>query len=387
VSDEPALSQPPEMNPRVPAYGQGSLADLLPSIGAHVGVPTATDVLGLPDAPRYVVLLVDGLGWDALERYADVAGLLGSDGLRRVIDASVPSTTVTSLTSLGTGLPPGSHGMAGYSFRWRATPAAPGVALAPLKWPLGVSGLDVQPRLTYLERLANAGVGATMVAPARFADTGLTVAGLRGARLWPVADEDDTARMAELSAQAAGAGERGVVYVYHRALDRAGHHSGVGSAAWLSALAQAGELAARLRAAMPSDAVLVVTGDHGMVDVPRSRRIVAERCGGLLDGVSLLAGEARFRHVYCGDGQVQAVLARWADALGERAWVRTRQQAADEGWFGPLAPALADRFGDVVAALRDDYAVVSESYRKEWELVGMHGSLTDAEVRVPLVVM
>lgn len=367
---------------RVPAYGRDSLADLLPSVGAHLGVPGAMDVLGLPDARRYVVLLVDGLGWELLGRFGDAAGALGG-WMGRPIDAGAPSTTATSLASLGTGLPPGGHGIAGYSFRY--PPRGSGFVLNALAWPTGVSGLDVQPRLTYLERLGGCGVSVAMVAHERFARTGLTTAVLRGARLWGVSDEDDLVRMSGLAAAAAAVGERSVTYVYVRALDHEGHGHGVGSPQWLGALGRAGALAGRIRASLPDDTVLLVTGDHGMVQVPAAHRVVAERCPGLLEGVTLLAGEARFRHVYADEADVAAVRDRWAAQLGERAWVRTRAEAVAEGWFGEMAPGMAGRFGDVVVAMRDDYAVLTDARRKEWDLVGMHGSLTDAEIRVPLI--
>lgn len=364
--------------PPVPAYGRATLADLLPSIGAHLGLPGATDRLGLPDAQRYLLVLIDGLGAEQLSEYAErapfLAGLAG-----RTITSGVPSTTATSITSLGTGLPPGRHGIAGYSFWY---PPARRV-LNTLRWPADLSGLDVQPQLTYLERLTGAGVRTATIAPAHFAGSGLTEAALRGPAFLPVVDEADHDRRVDLALQAVTAAERAVGYFYERQLDHAGHGHGVGSRKWLRELAGADGLVARLRRALPDDVRLVITGDHGMVNVPADNRLIVEDQPDLLVDVAAFAGEGRFRQLVT--AEPEAVAERWRARLGERAWVRTRAEAVAEGWFGKLTPRLADRFGDVLVAMADDGAVLSRMLPKELELVGMHGSLTTAELSVPLL--
>lgn len=189
------------MKPLLPRYGASTLADLLPSLGAHLGLPGAEDVLDLPDAQRYLLVLIDGLGRDLLDDYARHAPFLaGLDG--RTITSGVPSTTATSITSLGTGLAPGAHGIAGYSFWY---PAARQV-LQTLRWPADIDGLDVQPQLTCFERLERAGVRTATIAPAHFSGSGLTVAALRGPAFLPVVDEADRQRRVDLGVQAATAG-------------------------------------------------------------------------------------------------------------------------------------------------------------------------------------
>lgn len=365
--------------PSVPDYGRSTLADLLPSLGAHLGVRGATDCLGLPDGSRYVLLLVDGLGRHQLGRYAEQAPYLAGLQGRR-ITSGVPSTTATSITSLGTGLPPGRHGIAGYSF-WYPPERR---VLTTLRWPSGLSGLDVQPQLTYLERLEGAGVRTSTVAPAHFAGTGLTTAALRGPSFLPVTDEADHARRLDLVTQAVASAERTLTYCYERRLDHAGHSHGVGSPQWLAELAHADHLAGVLRSGLADDVRLVVTGDHGMVDVPADARLFVEDEPVLLTDVTALAGEGRLRQLMT--PRPDEVAERWRQRLGERAWVRTRDEAVTEGWFGDLSPRLADRFGDVLVAMADDGAIMTRTLPKELALVGMHGSLTRAELDVPLLV-
>lgn len=373
--------------PAVPAYGTSTLSDVLPSIAAVLGLPGTSamggdDVLGLPDAERFVVLLVDGLGRDLLrgrEQLAPFLCALLDAPASRAITAGVPSTTATSVTSLGTGLTPGQHGLAGYTFRFG------GRLLNALLWEDGLDGLDVQPQLTAFERLGKAGVRCSTVTPTRFRGTGLTSCALRGADFLGYPDEASTARRIELTVQAALSGQRTLVYLYDRDLDHAGHKLGTTSTEWAAELTRIDALAAGLRAALPDDVRLLITGDHGMVDVPVSRRITMEDHPDALAGVDLIGGEGRFRQLYVSSGAAAAA-ARWADLLGPDAWVATRDEAIEAGWFGPVAPRLADRFGDVLVAMASDRALMTLTQPNEYNLVGMHGSLTDAELTVPLLI-
>ena len=368
----------------VPAYGSSTLADLLPSVGSHLGVPGCdADVLGLPAADRYVVVLVDGLGWHLLQAASGQAPFLASLlDAGRSITAGVPSTTVTSLASLGTGLPPGQHGMVGYTSRVPST----GEILNALTWESDLLASSYQAKPTLFERAVAAGVSVSAVALERFERSGLTQAGLRGPTFVGYADERAVERRIALTAAAAQQGERSLVYAYERELDHTGHVEGCGSVPWRRHLGRTDRMIARLREVLPDDVVLVVTGDHGMIDIPPWHQIVAEETPELMAGLDALAGEGRFRQLYVDRDPVAAVVARWADRLGDKAWVRTRDEAIDEGWFGPVDPDLTERWGHVLVAMRTDWAVMTRQFPRELSLVGMHGSLTDVEMTVPLLV-
>lgn len=368
--------------PVIPAYGQSTLADVLPSVAAHLGVPHVRDVLDLPVARRYVVVLVDGLGQRLVLRHLREAPYL-SDLLGDGVDLTcgVPSTTATSITSLGSGLPPGAHGIVGYTFREPAS----GVRMNALTWENGPADVEgFQSHETMFETMAAHGVACSIVVLPRFAGTGLTRAALRGADFVGVDDAAGDQTRADLVVAASAASERSVVYVYERRLDHVGHGRGVDSPAWRSTLTTIDTFLARLREQLPGDTVVLITGDHGMVDVPRSRRIVLEDVPGLLDDVDLIAGEGRFRQFVT--GKPGEVAARFADLLGDRAWVHTREEAVALGWYGPTSGRVAPRIGDVLVAVRDDSALMSREFRQEFGLVGMHGSLTDDEMSIPLLI-
>ena len=114
--------------------------------------------------------------------------------------------------------------------------------------------------------------------------------------------------------------------------------------------------------------------------------IDADATPGLLDGVALLGGEPRARHLYTVRGAADDVLQTWRDVIGDRAWVLSRDEAVGAGWFGPVEPWLADRIGDVVVAPAGSAAVIaSKAEVLESSLIGMHGSLTSGDQLVPLL--
>jgi hypothetical protein len=371
----------PDLRVPVPRYGESALSDLLPSVLAALGVPGEEGTLALKPVRRACVLLVDGLGWELLRAHQDQAPFLASllpDG--RPLTAGFPATTVASLGSLGTGLPPGAHGLVGYQV------ALPGTdrLMNLLRWDASIDPVVWQPHRTVFDRAEAAGVAASQVAPGAFENSGFTVAVLRGGRYVPA--ESPGERVAR-AVEALSAAERSLVYVYYSDLDATGHRSGCGSEAWALQLGHADRLAEQLAERLPAGAVLYVTGDHGTVDVPPELRRDFDTEPALSSGVRLLGGEARARHVYAVPGAAPDVLAAWRETLGDAFWVSSREQAVTGGWFGAHIPdVVLPRIGDVVAAARGAGAVVAtRTEPNESQQVGMHGSMVAAEQLVPLL--
>ena len=374
-------ARPPATPPR---YGERSLSDLLPSVLAALGVDGqggGRDVLGLAPARRACVLLVDGLGAQLLDEHAAAAPTLA--GMRRTgppLTAGFPSTTATSMGSLGTGLPPGAHGLLGYEV------ALPGQdkVLNQLAWDDDVDPLAWQPRSTGFEHAAAAGIAVTRIGPRAFAGSGLTTAALRGGDF---VGADAPGERVAAAAAALRRGHRSLVYVYYGDLDATGHRAGAGSEAWRLQLEHVDRLAAQLADRLPADTALWVTADHGMVDVPADARVDLAEQPELSDGVRMLAGEPRARYVHVRSGAAADVLATWRARLGDRMDVWSREEAVAAGWFGPVDARVLARIGDVVAVAREPVAVL-DSRRDHPELlrlIGMHGSVTDAEMLVPLL--
>ncbi|WP_311553377.1 alkaline phosphatase family protein [Propionimicrobium lymphophilum] len=364
-----------------PNYGRSTLADVLPAIASHIAPDwaDAVDVLGLPHVKRYVLVLVDGLGYELLHNSRDRVPYLGSLlPSARKLTCALPSTTATSLTTLGTGVTPGQHGIAGYTFRLA------GENVNPLIWNTDLEPKKVQTRKTWFEKMASSGVAVSNVSIDHFVDSGLTGCAQRGAKFWGYIDDEPRDERIEMAVSAVAEGQRSFVYLYERELDHTGHGYGCVSVEWRQVLDQIDEYLESLRNALPADVCLMVTGDHGMVDVPERHQIVIEDIPGLTSEVDMVAGEGRMRQLYT--DYPSDVAARWAKALGDRAEVYTKQEAIEDGWFGEVAPNVSDRIGDVLVAAKYDYSLMTLAQPREFNLVGQHGSLTSAEMMVPLLI-
>ncbi len=285
----------PAVPPTLPRYGEGTLPDLATSLLASLGAG-GPNPLDLPPAARACLLIVDGLGWELLRDHPAAAPFLSELAMTgRPLAAGFPATTVTSLTSLGTGRPPGQHGMLGYQV---AVPGQ-GRLLNALRWDRSVDPVAWQPGSTIFERATAAGVAAFRVAPAALRATGLSVAAMRGASYRAA---DSLGALVAQAAAAVKASDRALVVVYYGALDGTGHHCGCTSDAWRYQLGHVDKLAEQLAAALPQGTALHVTADHGMVDVSPHDRIDADELPELRAGVALLGGEPRARHVYADVG-------------------------------------------------------------------------------------
>ena len=244
----------------LPHYFSRSLSDVLGAAVAALGVDGWQNPLALPPASSYVVFLVDGLGWNLLRSYPDEAPYLSSlIGDAEPITVGVPSTTATSLTGFGTGLPPGAHGVVGFTSRIPGTDRL----LDALKWDRRVDPRQWQVHDTVFARAAAAGVSTHVVSKRIFEGSGLTVAGQRGADFVGA----DTIGERIFGSVRASQTPRSLTYLYEGELDVTGHRHGCTSWAWRHQLAIVDTFAARLREALPAETALVVTADHGMVDV------------------------------------------------------------------------------------------------------------------------
>ena len=357
------------------SIAQLTLADVSPSAAAALGVPGFEDRLGVGQARQVVLCLMDGLGWQALQAHADraptLAALSGSP-----IDAAFPTTTPVGLGSLGTGLPPGVHGLVGGAFEIPET----GEVLSPLQWGSRPTPVSVQPEPTVFERVARAGVVMSTVAAGAYRESGLTRAVLRGGEYCPA---EDLRTRVDIVRAILVRQQRSFTYVYWPDLDRVGHEWGVGSGPWLHALERVDRLAAGLVESLVPGAVLIVTADHGMVDCPPEEAVRIEEDPRLMSGVRRVAGEPRARHVYTKPGAAEDVAQAWSEVLGDRATVLARHRVVAEGLLGEVDPALADRVGDVMAIARGTTLLASTVDPRVSSLLGQHGALSGDEVLIP----
>lgn len=350
---------------------RGMAADLL---GAVSGAPSS-----LPRVRSAVLVVIDGLGAVQLRAHAGHARALTAQLAKKDTARSVfPSTTAAALTTLLTGAMPGQHGLVGYraldSDRDRLVNQLSGWeedGIDPTVW---------QPSPTIFEQAAAMGAPSFAVGLASYAGSGFSRATLRGATF--VAQRTPADRYAE-ALRLADENDGAIVYCYLPEVDKAGHKYGVDSLAWVSALE---EVDAALAQKIPTDVGVIVTADHGMVDVPRHRHMVIDEGDARFDGVRHVGGEPRMLHIYFEpDASAERVLDAWRRGCEGAAEVYTRAEAITQGLFGPVAGPVLPRIGDLVVPARSLWALYDgRDDPRSQGMVGQHGSLTPEEMLVPV---
>lgn len=337
-----------------------------------------------PAARSAIVVLVDGLGRGNLTARSGHARFLMShlakkDAVRTVF----PSTTATAVTSLLTGVDAGIHGIVGYRARVPGTLSAPNQLKG---WETdGLDPLTWQRAAPLMEREAAAGRPCFFVSKPAYARSGFTRAVFRGATFVPAATPEE---QLEAAREVAGDHPGAIVYAYLPELDTIGHSRGWESEQWTAGLERVDAAVRRLHESATPGVGIVVTADHGMVDVPRDRHVLLGEGDELLEGVELVAGEPRLLQLYTEAGLADRVAARWRQSEQSRSWVMTRAEAIAAGLYGPQVDAeVAPRIGDVLIAARGTVAYYDDRLadKKAQKMIGQHGSLTDQERIVPLI--
>ena len=374
--DFTAVTSTSSSGPIIPNYAGPNVRGIIPALLGPVEWSPSTLPNWMPspvaDSDQCVLLVLDGLGWDQFQSHRELMPNLAAC-VGQSIHSVAPTTTATALTSITTGLTPGEHGIVGYRM------VLGGDVLNVLRWAVDDKIVrrqkpppEVQPFEPFL------GYAVPVVSMAELENSAFSEAHLRGCKRegWRAASSIAVTAGAQIEA-----GER-FVYCYYGGIDKIAHERGFGPY-YQAELRAADHLVGELLAALPSGTSLLVTADHGQVDV--GDNIVAPS-DELLRGVTLQSGEGRFRWMHATPGAVRDVAQIAQDEVGDVAWVVTQEQVVDEGWFGPtVAPPIRARLGDVALVARDDVTFHEDADSGAYQLICRHGSLTSAEVNVPLV--
>lgn len=363
----------------LPEYGGANLVGVVPGLMAPSGGRPGWIPAAAGDAEQVVLLVLDGLGWTQLQTRLHLApGLASLSG--RAITSVAPTTTACALTSLVVGAPPARHGIVGYRLVVDG-PTGPEV-MNVLKWrtPSGDARPWVDPA-TFQRADPFGGRPVPVVSRADFAGTGFTDAHQRGARQigWY-----QVSGMAVETAALVAAGEP-FVYAYYDGIDRIAHIQGFGPH-YDAELVAADRIVGDLLDVLPRTAALVVTADHGQVQVGAA---VIELDRRVMEKVAMVSGEPRFRWLHTptrSDAEISDLQAICRDLYGHQAWVVTYDEVEADGWLGgPVSPEVRSRLGDVAIVPFEPVAFLEPGDAAENRLMCRHGSLTADEMFVPLI--
>jgi predicted AlkP superfamily pyrophosphatase or phosphodiesterase len=371
LAHDPPVDGSPD-DPLLPDYDGACVTNVMPALLEPPDTMPDWFPAGVADADQILFLVLDGLGWLQLQERTALAPMLVSMA-GGPISTVAPSTTSTAMTSITTGMTPGEHGVIGYRV------SVDGQVLNVLRW--AVDGRDaraaippekLQPQPAFL------GHRPAVVTRADFRTSGFTGAHLDGVRFngYRV-----TSSLVVEAGRLLRAGEP-FVYAYYEGIDKVAHEYGL-EAHYDAELRYVDRLVADLAAVLPPGATLVVTSDHGQLHVG-DHIVTLDR--DVLDHVSFQSGEGRFRWLHARPGRTGALLDAARAHHADDAWVVTRDQVIDEGWFGPVVTDSArSRLGDVALVAKGTVSFFDPDDGGPFELVSRHGSLTPAEMLVPLL--
>ncbi|WP_238579525.1 alkaline phosphatase family protein [Agreia bicolorata] len=341
--------------------------------------------LGLPAVSKAVVVLVDGLGASALRQRTGHARFLASRFFKKAtLVSGFPTTTAAALASLTTGASPGQHGLVGYS---ALVPASQRVANQLTGWAADMEPSVWQRRSTVFEHATAAGISAMAVGPRRYESSGFTDAVLRGAHYLAA---DSISERFEVARSVLDRDARSISYVYVPELDMTAHAHGWQSDRWTHLLEELDSAMQSFVRTLRTDEGVLLTADHGVVDVPQTSQVLFGT-DAQMKGVVHVAGDPRCLQLHL-ESDIsadtrQTVLDAWRASEGHRAWVLTRDEAIDAGWFGEVADAVRPRIGDIIVAAAKNvvYYDVRKPHDPSRRMIGQHGSWSSDELIVPLL--
>jgi predicted AlkP superfamily pyrophosphatase or phosphodiesterase len=367
-------------------YSGLELKDVIPS-AIHalnpdlVATSHLNSFVNIPPSSHVVVLLIDGLGEIQLQECGDGLFLTRST-VATPMRTQFPSTTPVALGSLGTGETPGQHGFVGASFFLPEE----GSLLAPLKWGSTPHPISMTPSAPLFEWAAAQGIDVASIAREKYRNSGLTASVLRGGAYLGAADLVNIEKV--VLERMKKAISPALTYVYWPDLDRVGHVYGPGSSQWNAELLLVDSFISRLADAImenpKSDISLVITSDHGMVFCPVDRRVQIESNTDLVSDVRLVAGDPRARHIYTRAGAARDAATRWQEVLGVDFAVVPREDLIQGGLFPKFDLDFHERLGDFMVIARSDAMLSSNYDRRTSSLLGQHGSISEAEMLIPL---
>lgn len=382
----------------LPDYHGGSIVNLMSSLLAALGggeslYPSLRQLppADLQHSRNIVLLVIDGLGDDYLAR-AGTGGTLHRSR-RGSITSVFPSTTATAVTTFLTGTAPQQHALPGWHVYFKELGSV--VAVLPFRArhggpPLGETGIDAAALFGHVPLFDRIRARSWVVSPERIihSDYNTAHAGTAERRAYITLRQlfATTAEIVRASR------ERTYVYAYWPELDRLAHEHGIGSretAAHLAGLDT--EFDRFLQHIRGSDTTVIVTADHGFVDTDPERLVELDRHPQLAETLLLpLCGDRRLAYCYV-HPEKRSQFERYVQTvLADNIELFPSAELIARGCFGLGLPhpRLLERVGDYTLVMRHNAVI------KDWLLgerrytqIGVHGGVSEAEMRVPLGVV
>ena len=344
------------------------------------------DLEFLRDCSKAVLLSLDGLGYDFLQKYGKDSFLAKQCVVK--ITSTFPATTGAAQTALETGVAPLQHGITGWNMYLKELGTVSRVLLFEPRWgkcKFADAAIEFQAIFTEKKVFEKINAPYSLVLPRVIID------GYKPFDKKNLFVYDDLAGMVRHIKKAANVPGRRYIYAYWLELDKICHKHGCASAKAAAHFWEIDAAVAGLAKSLAKTGTsLVVTADHGLIDIPQNGRIVLNRdFPEIYDCLSLpLSGDTRAPYCFLKSGRT----AEFKKLVKQKMPFCKLQKSAEfikRGAFGigDTNPKIFDRVGDYILVcdnghLVRDYVMGETPVPME----GFHGGMSAAEMFVPLVV-
>ncbi len=350
---------------------------LISALNSVIGVDNP---LALASKRSVCVILIDGLGAHNLKGAGAHASFMNSMPSEPAM-CWFPATTATSITSFATSSSPWSNGFLGYQVLDRSNSKQMNLLSG---WSDFASGQEYQKLPTVAEQALSSNVLFHTIAPAAYERSGFTGATMRGGSFHGVNGIEDRFNRAK---QLLSDTTSKVIYLYIPELDQIAHSQGCGSTAWLNQLEQVDSLVRVLSGNLAKTAGLVVTADHGVVDVPKESHIyLDEIVSG--DHFEFVGGDTRALYLYLKDpSNVSKIRTLLEEKLGDTCYITTTEELTSAGYWQSLDPISMNVSPDLMVLAKKKVALYHRDFAKSksMQMVGHHGSISSEELAIPLI--
>jgi len=379
-----------------PSDQQPNLVHLVRAIAAAAGVPdialsapvqALAEIIGKPN--HLIFILLDGLGMNLVRRLPAESFLVSA--LKRELHATCPSTTACALTTVATAAYPERHGVAG----WFTYLPEIGITMASLPFidrftgeSLTRRGLTVQDVLPLPPICPKMTHRPLTIVPAHIAHTPYNLYS-RGDT--PGFEYQSIAEGVDRIIERLGEDGASYTHLYLPEIDSICHKRGVEHHEVAPLVMQIDAELGRLAEAAAGRARIVVTADHGLIDVPRADQTLLFDKDPLLELLAVPpTGDARLPIFHVREGKREAFVAAFAERFDPCIALLGTDEAGRMGLFGPagFSPSVRRRFGDFVGIA---YRPATLAYHPPDKPVGelfkaVHAGLSPQEMQIPLCV-
>lgn len=379
-----------------PEYQRRSILNLISSIGITLGYRSKykplrlLDSSDLKDAKNIVLIIIDGLGYEFLMKNGK--GTIFNENIKGKMTTTFPSSTSAAIPSLMTGLSSQEHGMTGWYMYLKEL----GSSVIPLPFTPRLNNelklgklIDISKIFNIKPFVNNINAKPYLVQGNEILNSYFTiVAAGKSKRIGYNTMEGFFRAIKKIIFSNS---RRKYIYAYYPEHDSLCHKYGSTNKKILNHFKKLNKkLVSFLKSIEGTNTILIITSDHGIIDVPASKRIKLDDHPKLRETLILpLCGEHRFAYCYVKPSKEKEFVKYVKTKLKHCCNLYKSEDLLRRGYFGlfEIHERFRERIGDYVLIMKDNWGIYDKLvYQKKYSYhIGDHGGLSKEELYVPLI--